>query len=387
MQVKLEQRERGRRPRRRGLHGQRRWREQERLVRRSALVFVRWLARHGQTEQTAARRLGLSERTVREWRRRWGEDRMELQPRGRPPEHADRELRRAILALFGLMGPHVGLPTLQSIFPDVARGELVELQRRYRYAYRRRQQFLVHVLRWTRAGSVWAMDFLNPPAPIDSRYPHESLVRDLASQNQLAALPVPDQSGRIARLQLELLGRWHGWPLVLKVDNGSAFVSEEVRAWAREHEVLILYSPPGTPQYNGSIEAGGGSVQTRTFHEAARHDRPGEWTCDDVEAARLQANETGRPWGLVGPTPQEAWSVRAPITTAERAAFRELYERHAAAEREARGWLPGAELQHREQSSIDRVAISRALIDQGFLLVRRRRITLPIWKRFAAKIS
>jgi len=380
--------ERGRRkPRRRGLHGQRTWREQERAVRRSAVVFLRWLGRHELDDQTAADGLGLSLRTLRDWRRRWAADQMELRARGRPADHADRELRRSILALFGLMGPHVGLPTLQSNFPDVARGELVELQRRYRYAYRYRNSFLLHVLRWTRAGSVWAMDFAHPPAPIDGLYPRQALLRDLGSKHQLAAMPVPDETGRTARVLLESHARWMGYPLVLKVDNGSAFISEEVRAWAREHQVLILYSPPRTPEYNGSIEAGVGSIKTRAHYEAARNDRPGQWTCDDVEAARLQANETGRPWGALGPTPLEAWRRRQPIAPDERAAFLALYQRHAQTEREARGWLPGIELQHREQAAVDRVAISRTLIDQGFLLVRRRRITLPIWKRFATKIS
>jgi len=374
-------------PHYRGLRGQRGWREQERAVRRSALVFLRWLGLHELDDATASRALGLSVRTLRDWRRRWAEDQLALKARGRPPDHADRELRRQILALFGLMGPHVGLPTLQEQFPDVARGELVELQQRYRHAYRRRNHFLLHVLRWMRAGSVWAMDFAHPPAPIDGRFPREALLRDLASQHQLAAMPVFDETGATARVLLQSHARWMGYPLVLKVDNGSAFISEPVRAWAREHQVLLLYSPPGTPEYNGAIEAGVGSIQARAHHEAARHDRPGQWTCDDVEAARLQANETGRPWGRSGLTPLQAWTRRQPIAPEERAAFLALHQRYAADERQTRSLLPGIELQHREQAAIDRVAIARTLINQGFLLVRRRRFTLPIWKRFAAKIS
>jgi hypothetical protein len=68
---------------------------------------------------------------------------------------------------------------------------------------------------------------------------------------------------------------------------------------------LQLLSPPGTPEYNGTCEAGIGSLKTRTHHEAARNDRPGEWTCDDVEGARMMDNETGRPWGVNGLTPKE----------------------------------------------------------------------------------
>jgi hypothetical protein len=46
-----------------------------------------------------------------------------------------------------------------------------------------------------------------------------------------------------------------------------------------------------------------------------------------------------------------------------------------------------AQLQHREETSIDRVAISRALIELGFLLIRRRRITPPISILRQRKIS
>ena len=56
-------------------------------------------------------------------------------------------------------------------------------------------------------------------------------------------------------------------------------------------------SPPRTPRYNGSAEAGNGAVKTPSHHEAARHGRIGCWTSDDLEAVRLQANLTARPWG------------------------------------------------------------------------------------------
>jgi hypothetical protein len=38
-----------------------------------------------------------------------------------------------------------------------------------------------HVLHWTVPGSVWAMDFAEPPAPVDGVYDYLFSVRDLAS--------------------------------------------------------------------------------------------------------------------------------------------------------------------------------------------------------------
>jgi len=73
---------------------------------------------------------------------------------------------------------------------------------------------------------------------------------------------------------------------------------------------------------------------------SARHGRPGEWTCDDVEGARREANETAKLWGIHGPTPEEVWKNRVPITAGERAAFTRTVERlrwEVRARREATG--------------------------------------------------
>mgnify|MGYP001144907076 CR=1 FL=1 len=101
----------------------------------------------------------------------------------------------------------------------------------------------------------------------------------------------------------------------------SAFIAEDTDDLLKKWCIWQLFSPPRTPSYNGSAEAGIGSMRTRTHHQAARHGHAGEWTCNDVEAARLEANETARPWGHHGPTPDEVWQGRALIGIEERMAF------------------------------------------------------------------
>ena len=186
---------------------------------------------------------------------------------------------------------------------------------------------------------------------------------------------------------LRSLFRLCGPPLVLKMDNGSAFIAEDLRALLREHSVLALYSPPGTPSYNGSVEAGIGSLEVRAFYESARHDRPGEWTCDDVAAARLQANATAHPWGLHGPTPEIGWQHRARVTEHEAQLFRSAYDRQRERECAERSMTSSNECSTWLRASIDRVALSRALIERGLLLIRSRRITPPITLQSAGRIS
>jgi len=379
----------GKRDRRRwrGLPRQRRARQAERTARRSAVAFARWMQRQGLTRSATARRLGLSASALSRWMRRWEEDRMELRPRGRPVEDLDRDTRAGILAVFSLMGPHATLAALRDLFPEVARGALENLLERCRSVYRRRSRWLIHILRWTKPGTVWATDFTEPPAPIDGLYRRLLLVRDLASGRQLLALPCDGEGAGVVVVAIRFLFQLYGPPLVLKMDNGSAFISAEVESVLREHGVLALFSPPGTPAYNGSVEAGIGSLEVRAFYESARHDRPGEWTCDDVAAASRQANETAHPWGLGGPTPETAWRDRTRINETEAQLFRSAYDHHREAECTERKIEPGQDRSHWLRASIDRVALSRALIERGYLLIRSRRVTPPITLQYAGRIS
>jgi hypothetical protein len=79
----------------------------------------------------------------------------------------------------------------------------------------------------------------------------------------------------------------------------------------------LLFSPPHTPRYNGSIEAGIGSLKTRTERHATRASHPGYWTCDDVAAAESEANATARPQGETGPMPNELRDRRRRSTAQE----------------------------------------------------------------------
>src|SRR5262245_24594434 len=52
-----------------------------------------------------------------------------------------------------------------------------------------------------------------------------------------------------------------------------------------------LLSPPRLPQYNGACEAAIGWMKSPTRWIAAQDGRIGLWTSDDLEAARILANE------------------------------------------------------------------------------------------------
>lgn len=244
---------------------------------------------------------------------------------------------------LALHGPHAGVAILQAWCPSASRRAIATWHRRRRRAARRR----LHVVRWSGAGRVWAADFSDAPQPIDGAYPCVLHVRDLARHAYLAALPVPRPTATTVCDLLRALCACHAAPLVLKVDNGAAFGSHDLQAWAAAHGTALLYSPRRCPRYNGSIEASIGALTTRAHHEAAAAGHPEYWTCADIEAARIEANTHAGPRGQR-------------ITAAERQRFQAHY--HAACE----GY------DHATTRAQRRIAIAHTLQVLGYVSITRR---------------
>jgi transposase InsO family protein len=287
---------------------------------------------------------------------------------------ADAAQQQGVITWLHRVGPGVGVPTVCRHFADLARAELDDLVKAYRCAWRADHRRWLHVLRWQRPGTVWAMDFAQAPGVIDGRYEYLLAVRDLASGQQLLWQPVPAPTAGVVLTELAVLFAWHGAPWVLKMDNGSAFIAEALRWFLQRAGVYALFSPPMTPAYNGSIEASIGSLKTRTEQQSDRAGHPGWWTGATVEAARVQANTTARPRRLAGQTPDQVWAARRPLTAAARALFQATVEQFRQDERAARRVPTEAFLTRTEQAAVDRVAIPRALVAHDLLLFRRRRI-------------
>jgi transposase InsO family protein len=327
------------------------------------------MRRRGSTLSALAERLGVPRTTLASWTESWSETRSKVTARGRPAERPEPAVRREVIETLRSEGTGVGIPELGRRFPGAARRELEELRARYASCLRRRgPREALYRLEWTRPGAVWASDFTHVPFPIDGAFPKVTLVRDLASHEQLLAEPATGESAGEVRLALESLFLEHGPPLVLKLDNGPGYVAEATRELCARHGVLVLPSPPYTPSYNGACEAGVGSIKSRCRRIADAAGRPARWTRDDLERAREQCNHCV-PVGTA--TPHELWSARTRIHAAERARFREVRAAREAAERERRGFDQLAPLKRADQAMIDRAAIVAALIDRDLLKLRR----------------
>jgi transposase InsO family protein len=423
--------------RRRGSAWQGPHRQLEQQVHHDVLDFCAWAAGLGLNRQEPAAGLGLAARTVRAWAAAGSDPAGPASPRGRLVLRSPRERRQEVLELLDSVGPGLGLPRLQGHFAELPRAELRDLLRRYRRVWVQRHHQALHVLHWQQPGRVWAIDFAEPPLPLEEGFTDLLAVRDLASGYQLLWLPVAAATAEETVADLQLLFTIYGAPLVVKMDNGSPFVAAATQALLALWRVVPLFSPPGLPAYNGAIEAGIGALKARTHAQAACHGHPEVWTAADREAARATANELARPRGARGPTPAQRWSQRRPIGAAERAAFRTTVERleaegQSAAAAPAAGSAPadrpepaagppgraagspaapagapaplvaavgeaaagsppskasGDGRSAAKAATIRREAIGRALVAHGYLMFTRRRIPLPIRREKTAEIT
>jgi transposase InsO family protein len=360
-------------------------REIEKMVRMEAIEYGSFVVLEGGTMGEAAGDLDLSPRTLEEWRGRARKGTLEAEPRGRPLKDSGRMVRNEVISFIEEVGPGVGVGRLQGVFPELPRCEIASVLWRYRAMYVRKNFLLIHELEWTMPGAVWAMDHAEPPAPIEGRYRAIFAVRDLASGDQILWHPVESEGAREVVGMLEVRFAVDGAPLVMKDDNGSGFIAVETQGALSAHGVTQLLSPPRFPPYNGSIESGIGAMKDRTTWTAARRGSPLEWTGEDLESARIEANELPRSVGR--PSAGEVWRARSRITPELRAAFQATVVEEETRERAARALAPGAVAEPKVESEIKRTAIRRALVAHGILRIRRRWISLPKRLLKRAKIS
>jgi transposase InsO family protein len=211
------------------------------------------------------------------------------------------------------------------------------------------------------------MDHSEATQLIDGQYEQTFAVRDLASHRQLVWCGVESIGAEEACSILEELFARHGPPLVMKSDNGSAFIAEVMQELLRRRRVTPLLSPKRRPQYNGALERANSTHKVYTHQQAVTEGHPRYWTTANLDAAPRLANSITRPWGHQGPSPDESWQQREPITDQQRNEFtRELESQRDVACTEL-GFADRKDLTPIQQDRLERLAISQTLQTLGYL--------------------
>jgi transposase InsO family protein len=354
---------------------------------KAVAAFVLWASWLRFTVEDCADVLGIQSRRLRRWLAQRRKERRPP-PRGRPVEELSYDTRCALIALLVMLGPDVSQRIFLACLPnDIPVREAIRLHDRFLRAYDwKNGKGYCHYLHWERVGAVWTMDHSKPEAPLEKPYRCLFAVRDLGSNRILAGEPTRGETAEEVIGVLKRLFAAYGPPLVIKSDNGPAFISQEVAAFLAAHRVVHLFSPPQMPNYNGAVEAGFGGLKTRTHRHAWLHGHPEYWTCDDVEAGRLAGNELSRCPFTDNLSPDDAWAKRRPITDAERDAFAAaLVERLAAVLGDRN--LPELPAEFYNRKALERQAIVTTLTQCDYLSIRRRRFTGTINRRKADRIT
>lgn len=155
---------------------------------------------------------------------------------------------------------------------------------------------------------VWAMDFVHDRTAMGTKIRILTIV-DTFSRFSPAVEPRFRFRGSDVVETLERVGKCYGLPKVIRVDQGSEFVSRDLDLWAYQRGVTLDFSRPGKPTDNAFIESFNGKLRTECLNA--------HWfMClvdaqEKSEAWRRDCNEV-RPHSAIGNKP--------PIALVERSA-------------------------------------------------------------------
>ena len=198
--------------------------------------------------ETYARLAGVSERTIRNWKKEYLSN--ETKVLGRPKRTL--AIRVKLLKRVRKEWLHQGKPGWRPI-AFALKGEPVDLIQCYVALLKkkdRRNERVKKIKRETRvkvlfSGAVWTQD-----ATYLKKRTYAEVIKDRCS---LKVVSVNRESNLKKENVLREL-KEHDLPLVYMTDNGSAYCSKEMTQYLKEKRVIHLKSLPRTPQNNGCCE-------------------------------------------------------------------------------------------------------------------------------------
>lgn len=132
---------------------------------------------------------------------------------------------------------------------------------------------------------MWAIDGTWFDRPVAGLTRRALVVAELHSRKTLALQAVPGERAAAAIKVLEDLIQRHGAPLVLKLDNGSAFIARSFGSFCRRHGITLLHSPVRRPSFNGTCEVSGRWAKPRAAAAAAARGSAGQLSQADLDCA------------------------------------------------------------------------------------------------------
>ncbi len=103
-------------------------------------------------------------------------------------------------------------------------------------------------------GQVWAVDFQFDSDFNGRQFKVCNVIDEFTRQHIAFSVDRSIKAIDVIEL-LDIAVLTHGGPQVLRMDNGPEFISENLKSWSEEQELVQAFIPAGQPWHNGFVES------------------------------------------------------------------------------------------------------------------------------------
>ena len=99
----------------------------------------------------------------------------------------------------------------------------------------------------------WSMDFMHDQLEDGRCYRLFNVIDDYNREGLTIEVDFSLPAERVIR-SLDQAIEWRGKPKCLRCDNGPEYISDLLAAWAKKHDIALMFIQPGNPQQNAYVE-------------------------------------------------------------------------------------------------------------------------------------
>ncbi len=100
---------------------------------------------------------------------------------------------------------------------------------------------------------TWSMDFMHDQLSDGRSFRTFNVIDDFNREGLAIEVDFSLPAERVIRA-LEQIIEWRGKPKAIRCDNGPEYISHLLAAWAKKHNITLMFIQPGNPQQNAYVE-------------------------------------------------------------------------------------------------------------------------------------
>ncbi len=133
----------------------------------------------------------------------------------------------------------------------------------------------------TNINECWSMNFMHDQLQNGRSYRLFNVLDDFNREGLSIEVAFSLPSERVIRA-LDQVIEWRGKPKRIRCDNGPEYISTVLAAWAKKHQIELIFIQPRNPQQNAYIER---------YNRTVRYDWLNQYLFDSIEEVQEQATQ------------------------------------------------------------------------------------------------